>query len=307
MRRFRRIRSCEKIAPPFRSFRLACGPMHSEAAESYDTADGLVDSSPAARIASNRSGRQRLVIRIAYRRDDLHEPARLVSLPLGLPAIRAGILVIVTLTALLGSALLAFLWPSDGGVPVRPTQIAIHGLFPISSATEGQRQAASQSAARSASALRENTAPVDNKPQRSAKPAAIDSPSSTGVRSSSRPTPHHADMVQALSEKQDLLHSIRLLHFDWRPDARDGLLLLDVNLRNTGSRRIDKIELVCTQYAKDLTLLETTKIPLQGPVEPALAKSFKSIVGGLMNRATRRVQCLIADASAASDTALAGD
>jgi hypothetical protein len=71
-------------------------------------------------------------------------------------------------------------------------------------------------------------------------------------------------------------------------------------VRNRSALHIREIEVVCSQHAKDLTLLETSKMRLPGELEPKTRRTFRSVVGGLLNRSTYRVHCVISDASAAA-------
>ncbi len=132
-------------------------------------------------------------------------------------------------------------------------------------------------------------------PSRSAVPA-------TGEPSGRSPNPgaSASPQLQRLTEKRNLLRSVQLANFSWRPDGGKHALILDLTVRNKSALHIREIEVVCSQHAKDLTLLETSKMLLEGTVAPNTKRTFRSVVGGVLNQSTRRVHCLISDASAAA-------
>ena len=132
-------------------------------------------------------------------------------------------------------------------------------------------------------------------PSRSAVPAPGES---SGM--SPNPGASASPQLQRLTEKRNLLRSVQLANFSWRPDVTKHALILDLTVRNKSALHIREIEVVCSQHAKDLTLLETSKMLLPGQLEPKTRRTFRSVVGGLLNRSTYRVHCVISDASAAA-------
>ncbi len=104
----------------------------------------------------------------------------------------------------------------------------------------------------------------------------------------------------ALIGPRKLLRSVQLVNFSWRPDSKRQTLLVDLTVRNKSARQVDQIEVVCSQHARDLTLLETSKMRVQGTVEPNTQRVFRAVAGGPLNRSTHRVHCLISDVFAAA-------
>lgn len=120
------------------------------------------------------------------------------------------------------------------------------------------------------------------------------SPDAAGAAPRQSPRP---PALQKLSERRELLHSVELARFSWRPDERGDALMLDLTIHNKGGLRLHDIELVCSQYAANLTLLDTSKTVLPGILQAKGRRTFRSVVGGLIHAKTHRVQCLISDLS----------
>ncbi|WP_348758810.1 hypothetical protein [Candidatus Methylocalor cossyra] len=102
---------------------------------------------------------------------------------------------------------------------------------------------------------------------------------------------------QDLRKKRELLHAVRLKTFRWKVDHSSKKLLFDLSIGNTSTVPVGELEIVCSQYSRNLDFLEAAKTVLSDPIAAGQTKEFRAVPIGFANRQTERINCLIADLS----------
>jgi hypothetical protein len=101
------------------------------------------------------------------------------------------------------------------------------------------------------------------------------------------------------AEKREIMRAVKLKNFNWKVDANSVLFKLII--ANASKHPIGGIEIVCSQYSKNMDFLEAAKTVLEEPIKPGQTKEFQAIPIGFANKRTERVNCVIADLAVVPD------
>lgn len=280
-----------------RSASSSVTPATLASAETSHGVPGLLDSDA-------RGAPRKLVIRLVFHKCDSRQGPRLGRLISRVRSNHRALLLIVVVLLSAGLGLLIAPSERTESDAARPAAVPGGSRAPLGEADKKGRPDDPLGAARSKNGIAEPGAHASMpavKAGSSGQSADAGTPAVVPGLSGQPPGSVTASPpAAALTGQRKLLRSVQLANFSWRPDARRQTLLVDLTVRNKSARHVHQIEVVCSQHAKDLTLLETSKMRVQGTVEPNTKKVFRAVTGGPLNRSTYRVHCLISDVSAAA-------